>query len=1169
MVSPLKLSIGVNIDATGAKAGGTAAQASVAAIGTEAERTATKLRQLIEKSAGLNASAANSNLRDRGADIAAYGAELDRLRGKYNPLFAVIRQYKQTISEIRTAHAQGALSENEMTAAISRHRQMTLASIDAIKGRNRELTKPPVVPNDTPFHGAQAFQTANIAAQFQDVAVTSAMGMPWWQIGLQQGTQMASVVGTMERPVQGLMAAFTSLISPVSLVTIGLTAASAAAIQYFMSSGEQSKKLDEALERHARNIQDVKTKWGEAAASLGEYTNKSRNEIRADNIIAGADLKQQFKAFTEELSKNRDFFETEADRIQKEVGAVSIKMEIEADPEAKNRLAAEFKQLFDQLETADTTTLHATKRFAPLKDAIDAFAASVRKGTPDYIALKKAISDGLIADDQNQDLIKLNREFGKAIEHGVSLQKAMEANADAFRKMAAATEAAGRRLSEYNSAVSNLRQIEPLELTDRDRARREYATAAGSASGREARDDAYFEYQRTLKRIEDREGKDIAQERRQLEADRRAMRARSPAEREAAARAREEATIVSGESPATRQNRIEVAGIRARTEAEYQLEEAQRSRTLALEGSLRAQEFELSLIGKTGAEAAALRKEFELTAQLREEAARTGVAIDERELAMIKEKSAAYGRMAEAIARAGFANELRFEREQLFRSDENQEIAARLRSGGFAVDFTSQEANAIRENIRIAELRNGVRGFFTDFRDGLLQGDSIGEALSNAIINALNKGLEKLTDSLINDLVNLVTGSGGKDSGWLGKLLGLGSSAANDNSVTGSIARAANDNSAFSAPVIPVTRGLLGSSSLSGSGAGLAWNFWKSKGLADHQVAGVLGNIKAESNFNPLAIGDGGKAFGLFQHNDRSSSLFNAIGGRGNLGDALSQHKFAYSELMGSEGRAWNALVNAKDVRSATSAFAGFERPQGFSWRNPEGAHNFTGRLAGAEEALSKFGGTAGQVNGSLGSLGSGVDTAGKGLNSLGGGLNKFGQTLASAGSGGGGLGSLFASLSSYGLSVFATSGQFASAVAGGSIGLWSEGGWTGPGGKYDPAGVVHRGEVVWSQADVARAGGVHVVEAMRLGRRGYAEGGAVSVTPIMSRQHHAQAANQNGAASSSGLRSADIKVSLEGARGDREIEEAAYRGMQKALQEYDDVLPDRVAQINERPRWR
>jgi phage-related minor tail protein len=61
------------------------------------------------------------------------------------------------------------------------------------------------------------------------------------------------------------------------------------------------------------------------------------------------------------------------------------------------------------------------------------------------------------------------------------------------------------------------------------------------------------------------------------------------------------------------------------------------------------------------------------------------------------------------------------------------------------------------------------------------------------------------------------------------------------------------------------------------------------------------------------------------------------------------------------------------------------------------------------------------------------------------------------------------------------------------SLGGYSEGGYTGPGAKHQPAGVVHAGEVVWSQRDISRAGGVSTVEAMRLGMRGYADGGRVN----------------------------------------------------------------------------
>ncbi|OTU00521.1 tape measure protein [Acinetobacter baumannii] len=44
----------------------------------------------------------------------------------------------------------------------------------------------------------------------------------------------------------------------------------------------------------------------------------------------------------------------------------------------------------------------------------------------------------------------------------------------------------------------------------------------------------------------------------------------------------------------------------------------------------------------------------------------------------------------------------------------------------------------------------------------------------------------------------------------------------------------------------------------------------------------------------------------------------------------------------------------------------------------------------------------------------------------------------------------------------------------------FAEGGYTGSGGKYEPAGIVHKGEVVWSQEDIRRWGGVGLVENMR-----------------------------------------------------------------------------------------
>ncbi len=63
----------------------------------------------------------------------------------------------------------------------------------------------------------------------------------------------------------------------------------------------------------------------------------------------------------------------------------------------------------------------------------------------------------------------------------------------------------------------------------------------------------------------------------------------------------------------------------------------------------------------------------------------------------------------------------------------------------------------------------------------------------------------------------------------------------------------------------------------------------------------------------------------------------------------------------------------------------------------------------------------------------------------------------------------------------------------------FSEGGWTGPGSKHQPAGVVHADEFVFSK-QATRALGVKNLDAMhQAAKRGYAEGGLVTETPTLS----------------------------------------------------------------------
>lgn len=92
---------------------------------------------------------------------------------------------------------------------------------------------------------------------------------------------------------------------------------------------------------------------------------------------------------------------------------------------------------------------------------------------------------------------------------------------------------------------------------------------------------------------------------------------------------------------------------------------------------------------------------------------------------------------------------------------------------------------------------------------------------------------------------------------------------------------------------------------------------------------------------------------------------------------------------------------------------------------------------------------------------------------------------INNAAGGGGFLSSIFGGIFGGG------GGKFPSAPGG----LFSDGGYTGDGGKYQPAGVVHKGEYVFDQAAVKAAGGPAAMEAMRRNLKGYANGGAVGVS--------------------------------------------------------------------------
>ncbi|MFA9488942.1 MULTISPECIES: phage tail tape measure protein [unclassified Mannheimia] len=76
-------------------------------------------------------------------------------------------------------------------------------------------------------------------------------------------------------------------------------------------------------------------------------------------------------------------------------------------------------------------------------------------------------------------------------------------------------------------------------------------------------------------------------------------------------------------------------------------------------------------------------------------------------------------------------------------------------------------------------------------------------------------------------------------------------------------------------------------------------------------------------------------------------------------------------------------------------------------------------------------------------------------------------------------------------------------------LGTWATGGYTGNGGKYTPAGIVHKGEYVITKEATSRLG-LDYLNYLNYGRRGFASGGGVAVPRVPSSSYQPKSAQSN-----------------------------------------------------------
>jgi hypothetical protein len=940
------------------------------------------------------------------------------VRASIDPRAKLLLEYTKQKQFYTAAEREGIITADAATEAIKRQRQATVDHIESIKTgvsvyeiqRRRNLVSG-IDPSRA--NRQQNFNSANIAAQFHDIFITAQGGMSIGQIALQQGTQISAVLEGMKNTGASvgstLKAAFLSVVSPLSLITIGAVAAGAALIKWGFSGKDSAEKLTDTLK-----------KFRDAQKEVAQgYIDRANAQTKADSDS------QNILTF-----RSREAAQAVEDRLK--------------DPDTIRGLKSRSTPFFSDLR--DNAAL--VKAVRELRD-------EAKGGVPDFDKYRQALLD--IANDGS--FVKATRERAKALieeskelrDAQLSLEKYRTETSKGFQirgeesSMSALEDMRrrervqlGRETAAFKASMMESTAVTPTEKAAAARA----SSLAGSvgddpylrnAKAGLAERKALFEAERSL-------NNQLSQMRASFDADMSGIGAKSPQEKASLARAQALAQADPLEDKHLTNLRAEIAYTKTLTEATYALSEAQQERVRNLNETVAQQQFELGLIGKTSVEAAGLRFEFEKINALKSDALRNGGLIDPAEVDVIRQAAAEMQRLAEAAAKANLYNDLKFELDQLGRSPQDQAIASRLQGAGLRVDLNSPEAQMIRQIEQVKDLKSGISDFASDIRSSFLEnGGDLGDAFGNAVRNAAMKQLDKLAEVGIEMLSRGLSGlfglGGGSGQSGFGSSLAGGSAAlfslpefragANDNYSKGAVQRAA---------IPPI------------SARDVASNIVD---LSTRTRFPSAGQTKTGIPLSKIGI-QGLNAKVASPYADRFQGLLSDLDKQGYKIRSLGEGGYSYRKVAGSKNLSRHSFGESIDINPNENPHSYVKRTDmpsninelarknglrwGGNWRKPDTMHfdvdksvkmpsmpkidvssETTGSISAAAQASADFTKTTTAASKSVSGFDSGINSAAKSLSSVGQAASGGGASMGGGGGGGvggmGGFGGMFAGL--------------------------------------------------------------------------------------------------------------------------------------------------------------
>ena len=315
----------------------------------------------------------------RAADVAAYGAELDRVRAKFDPVFAASKQYEATLEEISMAERTGAISATVAAAA----RDATTTSFAKANAVTSDLTD------------ATNTATAAHAGFYREIVIIGheVVTGNYSRLG---GSMMvlAERSGNLESAMSGVKNFVTSVPGVFTLLGVAAVAAFAGIA---ISTDNQTQRLITMQEQLRATRDDYISLGAEATAAAQGAAQQTPGLSRADALKASGTLaaspqfagtQQQLQSLIELSADMATVFDTTVDKAAQDLANA-----MEAPGDAADKLVGKLRGMSQAVADSIKLQADAGDKAGAFARIMDIETQAVQHAADQLTPMRQALRD--------------------------------------------------------------------------------------------------------------------------------------------------------------------------------------------------------------------------------------------------------------------------------------------------------------------------------------------------------------------------------------------------------------------------------------------------------------------------------------------------------------------------------------------------------------------------------------------------------------------------------------------------------------------------------------------------------------------------------------------------------------------------------------------------------